>query len=381
MAAATRSHVTLLEMGSNDQNPRRVLNMLRGMLYDQFLLRDPKSAAASSFRNVMSDATKLSLRTTDLEETIHTVSRLYCPHVVRVRGGNGTVASEVEARRVCAVQIVDLRYSTRVQIDAGDFDNLMLVMSCVAGSASSQQGRSRASWSLGQTLPMSPGAPSLLDFDAQFAQRSVRIDVDSLQEMCARRLGHPLDRPLRFLLQPFSAELERAWQSAIHLALTYACADVRLPPHASAAFNEFLLSLLLDLAPHNYTDELKGPHPLAAPRHVREAEQLMRNACGVASVHEIAATLGISVRSLEAGFRHWKRETPVAFMRGLRLGAAREQLSSPRATSVTAVAFSLGFLHLPRFSQYYHAAFNEYPSETLRRSRQHRLVEQGSRSR
>jgi transcriptional regulator GlxA family with amidase domain len=115
--------------------------------------------------------------------------------------------------------------------------------------------------------------------------------------------------------------------------------------------------------------------PAVAPRHVRDAEQLMRDASGLASVHEIAGTLGISVRSLEAGFRQWKGEAPVAFMRGLRLTAAREQLSAPNTTSVTAVALSLGFFHLPRFSQYYHAAFGEYPSETLRRSRIGRRME------
>jgi AraC-like DNA-binding protein len=323
----------------------------------------------------MPDITKLSLRTTDLDETIDAVSRLYCPHLVRVYGSSGSLWSEVEASRLGSVQIVDLKYSSRVQIDAGDFDNLMLVMSCIGGSASSRQGRSKASWSLGQTLPMSPGVPSVLDFDARFAQRSVRLDVNSLQEMCARRLGHPLDRPLRFALQPFSAELEIAWHAAIRLTLNYATAGICLPTHASNALNEFLLSLLLDLAPHNYSDEMKAPHPLAAPRHVRDAEQLMRDASGLASVHEIAGTLGISVRSLEAGFRQWKGEAPVAFMRGLRLTAAREQLSAPNTTSVTAVALSLGFFHLPRFSQYYHAAFGEYPSETLRRSRIGRRIE------
>jgi AraC-like DNA-binding protein len=339
------------------------------MLYDPPPLRDPECAAASSLRNVMRDDTRLSLRTTDVDETIDAVSRLYCPHAVRVFGSNGTLWSDLEARRIGGLQIVDLKYSARVRIDAGEFDNLMLVMSCVGGSAASRQGRSAASWSLGQTLPMSPGVTSVLNFDAHFAQRSVRIDVKSLQDMGARRLGHPVDRPLRFDLQPFSAELENAWHAAMRLALDYAAAGIRLPANASRALDEFFLSLLLDLAPHNYTDEMKAPHPLAAPRHVREAEQLMRDASGLASVHEIAGQLGISVRSLEAGFRQWKGEAPVVFMRRLRLGAAREQLSATGATSVTAVALSLGFLHLPRFSQYYYAAFNEYPSETLRRSR------------
>ena len=166
------------------------------------------------------------------------------------------------------------------------------------------------------------------------------------------------------------SELENAWQSALNLALAYESASIQLPPHASKAFDEFMLSLLLDLAPHNYSDEIKRPHPLAAPRTLREAERLMREADGVASVHEIAAAVGVSVRSMQAGFREWKHETPAAFMRRLRLAAAREQLSDPNTqTTVTDVALSSGFLHLSRFAQYYRAAFHEHPSETLRTAR------------
>jgi AraC-like DNA-binding protein len=322
----------------------------------------------------MPDIEKLRLRTSDLHEAIDAVTRIYCPHELYVHGSNRGLCSELEVRRAGALPIVDLRYSNRVGIDAGDFDGLMLMMSCVGGSASARQARSEASWSSGQTLPLSPGVSSQLDFDADFAQSSVRIDVGLLEELCARRLAHPLDRPLRFILQPFSGKLESAWQTAMRLALSYESAGIQLPPHAAKALDEFMLSLLLDLAPHNYSDEIRGPHPLAAPRTVREAERLMREAGGLSSVCEIAAAVGVSVRSLEAGFREWKQETPIRFMRRLRLAAAREQLSRPDAsTSVTDVALSLGFLHLSRFSQHYRAAFNEHPSETLQRSRRRQL--------
>jgi AraC-like DNA-binding protein len=221
---------------------------------------------------------------------------------------------------------------------------------------------------------MSPGLRTGLDFDAEFAQRSVRVDLPSLDELCARRLGHRLDRPVRFELQPFSRELEIGWQTAMSLALGLDAAGIQLPEYTSNAFNEFMLSLLLDLAPHNYIDELKRPQPLAAPRVVREAERLMRESNGLATVHQIAAAVAVSVRSLEAGFREWKHETPVAFMRRLRLEAARDQLSRPDVdTTVTKVALNTGFFHLPRFAQYYRTAFNEHPSETLRQSRKRHL--------
>jgi transcriptional regulator GlxA family with amidase domain len=96
----------------------------------------------------------------------------------------------------------------------------------------------------------------------------------------------------------------------------------------------------------------------------------MRTAGPHVTVSDVAAGLRVSVRALEAGFREWKQQTPTHFLRAVRLEAARAALSDPgESTSVTEVALANGFLHLPRFSAYYRAAFNEYPSETLRRAR------------
>src|SRR4051812_15701773 len=317
----------------------------------------------------MSETGTSRLRTADLDETIDAVSRVYCPHSVHLHGSNRGVFSELEVNRAGALPIVYLKYSAPVQIDA-DFKRLMLMMSCTSGSGWVRQGRFEASWMSGQTVPMCPDVSSRLAFDAGFAQRSVRIDLDLLDELCGQRLGRRLDARVRFSLVPFSMELEKAWQSAMHLALGYESRGIQLPRHASKAFDEFMLSLLLDLAPHNYSDEIKEPHPLAAPRTLREAERLMREADGAATVHEIAAAVSVSVRSLEAGFQEWKQETPGAFMRRLRLANAREQLRNPGPkTTVTDVALDSGFLHLSRFAQYYRAAFNEHPSETLRSAR------------
>jgi len=318
----------------------------------------------------MSDIAEHRLRTADLDEAIDAVTKIYCPHSVRIHGSNRGLSSALDVNRAGQLRIVDLKYSTRVRIDAGDFDRLMLIMSCTSGSAAARQGCFDASWSRGQTVPLSPQMPSELDFDAEFAQRSVRIDLGLLDTLCSRRVGRPLGDPVRFLLQPFSDELEKAWRHATDLAMSYAAAGIELPLQASNALNEFMLSLLLDMAPHNYSDEIRAPHPLAAPRALREAERLMRDVRGVGSVHDIAAAAGLSLRSLEAGFREWKKETPLGFMRRLRLTAVREQLLQRGArTTVADVALSFGFLHLPRFAQYYRAAFNELPSETLRLTR------------
>src|SRR3954468_9661896 len=125
----------------------------------------------------MPDVGKLRLSTADLDEAIDAVTRIYCPHDVHVHGGKRGLSSELEVRHAGALRIVDLKYSARVQIEAGDFEGLMLMMSCTSGWARARQGRSGATWRCGQTLPLSPNTPSELDFESGFAQRSVRIDL------------------------------------------------------------------------------------------------------------------------------------------------------------------------------------------------------------
>src|SRR3977135_1229173 len=127
---------------------------------------------------------KILLRTSDLAEAIAAVSRIYCPHEVEIRGSNRGVNAELEGIHGGIQPVVGLRYSTPVRIDAGDFRQLMLMMTCVDGSATVVQQGSRATWRRGQTLPLSPGLSTQLDFDGRFAQTSVRLDIERLETLC-----------------------------------------------------------------------------------------------------------------------------------------------------------------------------------------------------
>ena len=96
----------------------------------------------------------------------------------------------------------------------------------------------------------------------------------------------------------------------------------------------------------------------------------MRTGGNELTVSVIAARLGVSLRSLEAGFREYRRTTPLQRLRAIRLERVRQNLLTPESrTSVTSAALESGFVHLARFSGYYKAAFGESPAQTLRRSR------------
>lgn len=94
--------------------------------------------------------------------------------------------------------------------------------------------------------------------------------------------------------------------------------------------------------------------------HVGEAITLGR-LCEVVQVGE---------RSLQLAFQARRGMSPMRFVSERRLAAAQRRLSSAAADEdVTAIATSLGFTHLGRFSSAYRAAFGESPSRALVRGR------------
>ena len=84
---------------------------------------------------------------------------------------------------------------------------------------------------------------------------------------------------------------------------------------------------------------------------------------------DLCREVGTSRRSLEAVVRERTGKSPWEYLRWRRLWRARALLQQPgRRTTVTDVAFQLGFWHLGRFAAAYASAFGEKPSEALARA-------------
>ena len=107
-----------------------------------------------------------------------------------------------------------------------------------------------------------------------------------------------------------------------------------------------------------------------APRYVQLAEEWMhRLAAESVDAAAMARELGVSSRTLHDGFRKHRGESPMRYLRNLRLAKVREDLLNPgRTETVTEIALRHGFNHLGRFSAYYFERFGERPSDTARRS-------------
>jgi transcriptional regulator GlxA family with amidase domain len=111
-----------------------------------------------------------------------------------------------------------------------------------------------------------------------------------------------------------------------------------------------------------------------APRDVKRAIDYMQCHLDASiALADIVAASGVPGRTLYKHFKDWKGVSPMRHLRNIRLAQVREALiRADPEENVTAVAMSLGFTHMGRFSVEYRRRFGESPSQTLGKPRGHR---------
>jgi transcriptional regulator GlxA family with amidase domain len=80
-------------------------------------------------------------------------------------------------------------------------------------------------------------------------------------------------------------------------------------------------------------------------------------------LEDLARYVGMAPRALRAHCRRTLGLSPIAWVREIRLQAARQQLEVDAGRCVAQVAWACGFSHPGRFSAYYRHRFGTLPSE------------------
>jgi transcriptional regulator GlxA family with amidase domain len=194
-----------------------------------------------------------------------------------------------------------------------------------------------------------------------------------LESHLAALLDAPVPGPLR--LAPtldLSSAAGASWLSLLRLVAAESARSGGLLHHPvlGARLREDLITGLLLAADHPYREALHRPRPvLAAPRTVRKVVEVMRAEPARAyTVVQLARIAGVSPRSLQMSFRRYLGQTPLSYLRDLRLDLSREQLiaADPARSTVSEIAYRAGFTHPGRFAAAYRDRYGVAPSDTLR---------------
>lgn len=87
-------------------------------------------------------------------------------------------------------------------------------------------------------------------------------------------------------------------------------------------------------------------------------------------VSDICHHIGTERRTLQYGFQDVMGMSPQAYIKAVRLNAARKAIKKSNSASheIGDIAYQLGFSHLSQFAKDYKIAFGELPSETRNRA-------------
>ncbi|GLQ71802.1 AraC family transcriptional regulator [Vibrio penaeicida] len=307
-----------------------------------------------------------------LDQLVSDVSKIYCPHTIKIHKVNVARQPELGITPLGQNSLVHLSYAAQLTIDAENFENLFLVLNAKNGVANTSQDSERVRFHQGQSVIFSSERCTTLEFNKEFSQASLTLDNSMIEQVCSRWVGSSLNTKLKFKLTPFQPSFQQQWNKAIKFSEDMIGNNTPLANNAIRAYEEYLITLLLQYQPHNYSALLQKSDTNPRPNIVKQAEQLIRDTYQAPiTITELASELNVSARTLQATFKHSLGVTPKGYLTKVRLERVHDELSaSGTCTTVTQAAFNAGFCHMGRFSEAYKKQFGELPIVTLRRNSQ-----------
>ncbi len=299
--------------------------------------------------------------------------KLFAPHKLEPMPGKGQFRALLHHLRLGALACYFIRYKPEVVISSAAMKRFYLCLVPVAGACHVTQGFSAMKLAPGSVGVVNTVDPISLHWRNDCAQLVIKIDRAALENTVVAHLGRALPRPLEFVRE---AVPHGAADGLVRLVdFIYRDLDQEQSAVASrlgeTAAEALFLNTLLRQVPNNYAEALARPASRAAPYYVRRAEEFMRlHAAETLKLKDIIAVSGVSPRTLFKGFHDFRGVGPMAYLKGVRLDHARQDLTAAGVRrSVTAVAHAWGFTHLGHFARDYKTRFGELPSNTRRGAR------------
>lgn len=336
----------------------------------------PYSDGATAHRGLVSAlplANNRRFMSSDLSEIQNYMGALFCPHYLGASRDARSIAFRHYSAGLRDVTFNVIDYgaeSGSITVTAPNVGEYYLAQFSLSGRCEVNQGSGAVGLAPGALFVIDPDRPLNERLSSDYVHLTMRIKRSALQRVLARDLGFTPDEPVTF--NPTAQPLNGASASLLRMVSTV-CDDLdsatpgmtmsRVVTHVE----DTLLSLLLNTAPNNYSELLGQAASVPLPYYMRRVlNYIAAHARDPITLADFVTVSGVSVRSLHAGFRHYKNTTPMGYLKAYRLDLARRELAGADASgrSVTEVALACGFSHLSKFARDYRLRFGEAPSQT-----------------
>lgn len=309
------------------------------------------------------------IQTGDLDEARESIARYFWRHRLEAEGSCSRFDARLHHAPLDSASLNFVRYGADLNVDAGEPPSCYMIKLVLGGRLQARRGKRVLEAGPGDFIITGPDQyldlrfgekTDLLVLKAPHDRFDQRVEAQDGAAGWARHFDDNVygakgslssfRRALMLLREEFDAD-----QSIV------------ASPVARSDYEEFLTGLFLQAWP---SEKRARSGPATEPLAVRRAKNfLYAKRFEDVRISDVAAASGIGESAFHAAFVRTVGQSPLKYLRQLRLDAARDCLQNPDdGRSVTQVALDCGFGHLGRFSDYYKKAFGELPVEARRRS-------------
>lgn len=311
--------------------------------------------------------------THSVEEAREAVSRIYLRHNLSSR--DGALNMRFNATASGHMTLGYLTYQAEAELTMPPTEDCYIVNLTIAGATRGSRGDGVRERTAGNErgLVLSPVQNHRVQWTADAEQLHLKISRARLESHLADLVGKPVTKVIDF---GFGVDLTSGPGRGLLRSVCFLAAELDRPaglaemPFARAQLEAYVLSSLLYAGRHQFSAVLADPHNVRRLGRLTPVLQYIEaNAESDLTPETLARAARVSVRTLHAAFQQQLGESPMAYVRRIRLGRVRAELlrSDPSKVRVTDVAMRWGFMHLSRFAEQYREQFNELPSVTLHR--------------
>lgn len=313
---------------------------------------------------------KRDFQSSDPCEVVDYVGRTLAPHRMDM-GDPKRMTAKLRCFDIVPAQLVDIQYGTDVWIDPGELDSHFLIHAAIQGASAVWSGGAEGAMRTDNLHISSPGAPIRIHMTPECRHLTVRLATAAFEDYLTRVMNIPTNRALVFYPgREGGRELPVAWRTLLHHMIEQWTDTPMLMANSrmQRQYAMLMVEMLLGNYCNSYSDQIALYGNDISPWHVRRARDIIHETHEeTISVTELAARVGVSVRSLQNGFRQFLGVTPIEYVRRHRLEKLhRALMDSGPDGSVTQLMLDCGIMNFGRYAHYYRQQYGCRPSDTLR---------------
>ncbi|MEV6490852.1 AraC family transcriptional regulator, partial [Actinoplanes sp. NPDC051633] len=242
----------------------------------------------------------------DVDEVRALLNRFFYPIAVGVPQRAEDFKVGLDVIRLGPVTVGCITFSAPTTLSASELDAYHVTMPTVGRCLTRHAGR-EVTASPETAAVFGPGNPVYALHEADSAVLGIKVERPALEAELSAMLDHPIQGPLDLPAAiNVDGGLGHKWRRAVQLLQDESNHPDGLinQPLIGARIRHLLMSGLLVALPHRYQRELLAPPRRSSPRAIRRVQEAIQGEPERPfAVTDLAAIAGVSVRSLQDGFR------------------------------------------------------------------------------